>query len=130
MLSGGADVPPTAREAELLAPNRDRVRIGAIKLLQDGSLQGYTGYLTAPYHHQPEGHSADDRGYPARSREALIEAVNRYHRGGYQIAIHGNGDAAIDDILRPLPPPNPRRLTRRDIGSSIARRRARIKSTG
>jgi predicted amidohydrolase YtcJ len=25
--------------------------------------------------------------------------VRNYHRAGYQIAIHGNGDAAIDDIL-------------------------------
>ena len=25
--------------------------------------------------------------------------VGNYHRAGYQVAIHGNGDAAIDDIL-------------------------------
>jgi hypothetical protein len=38
-------------------------------------------------------------GYPMRSREALVEMVDEAHRAGKQIAIHGNGDAAIDDIL-------------------------------
>jgi predicted amidohydrolase YtcJ len=26
--------------------------------------------------------------------------VGKYHRAGYQVAIHGNGDAAIDEALR------------------------------
>ena len=39
------------------------------------------------------------RGYPVRSRETLVEMVSEAHRAGKQIAIHGNGDAAIDDIL-------------------------------
>ncbi len=76
----------------------DRIRAGAVKLFQDGSIQGYTGFLSAPYHRQPEG-KQDFRGYPARSRAELAAAVRRYHRAGRQIAIHGNGDAAIDDIL-------------------------------
>ena len=69
-----------------------------VKLLQDGSIQGYTGHLAAPYHVQPEGKN-DYRGYALRSRAELVSQVKRFHQGGYQIAIHGNGDAAIDDIL-------------------------------
>lgn len=70
------------------------VRTGAIKLIQDGSIQGYTGSFTKPYHNRPE-----TRGWSARTRDELTAIVKRYHNAGFQIAIHGNGDAAIDDIL-------------------------------
>ncbi len=76
----------------------DWVRIGAVKLIADGSIQGYTGYLSEPYH-VPPGEDPSYRGYPRIRRDELIERVRRYHEAGYQIAIHGNGDAAIDDIL-------------------------------
>jgi predicted amidohydrolase YtcJ len=71
-----------------------------VKLFQDGSIQGLTGFLSAPYH-SPAGQPArgDYRGYPARPRDSLAKTVRDLHVGGYQIAIHGNGDAAIDDIL-------------------------------
>ena len=75
--------------------------MGAVKLFQDGSLQGYTGYLSNPYHRPPEGVPDADlwRGYPIRDRERLIDLVCGYHRKGWQVAVHGNGDACIDDIL-------------------------------
>lgn len=93
MLSEGGTIPETAAEAVKWRSPDGRVRAGAIKIAQDGSLQGYTGWLTAPYHNRPV------RGWQARPRAALVELVKKYHRGGHQIAIHGNGDAAIDDIL-------------------------------
>ena len=31
-----------------------RLKIGGVKLVLDGSLQGYTGYLSQPYHVQPQ----------------------------------------------------------------------------
>jgi predicted amidohydrolase YtcJ len=74
------------------------VRLGAAKLLADGSIQGYTGYLSQPYH-VPPGDDPAYRGYPRIPREELIEKVLRRHVAGWQVAIHGNGDAAIDDIL-------------------------------
>lgn len=33
------------------------------------------------------------------AREELLERVTRYHANGMQVAVHGNGDASIDDIL-------------------------------
>ncbi len=39
------------------------------------------------------------RGYPIRPGYEQAEIVSQRHREGWQIAIHGNGDAAIDDIL-------------------------------
>lgn len=74
------------------------VRLGAVKLVADGSIQAYTGYLTEPYH-VPPGDDPAYRGYPRMSRAALRTAVARFHAAGMQLAIHGNGDAAIDDIL-------------------------------
>ena len=75
-----------------------RLKVGAIKIVQDGATQGFTSYLTKPYHTPFKG-DPSYRGYPRRSREALTKMVKQLHRAGYQIAIHGNGDAAIDDIL-------------------------------
>jgi hypothetical protein len=90
----------------------DKLDIGAIKIIADGSIQGYTGYLSEPYHMQPagNGHGTDNgdselapdklsRGYPRVVKKDLNEWVSKYHKAGYQMAIHGNGDAAIDDII-------------------------------
>ena len=75
-----------------------RLKVGAVKIVQDGSDQGYTGYFTEPYHTPFKG-DADYRGYPRRSRDDLTTMVKSLHREGYQIAIHANGDAAIDDVI-------------------------------
>jgi predicted amidohydrolase YtcJ len=79
-------------------PDPLRIRQGAFKLIADGSIQGYTGYLSQPYH-VPPGDDPSYRGYPTIAREELIALVSRYHAEGQQVAVHGNGDAAIDDIL-------------------------------
>jgi len=76
----------------------DMLRLGAVKMFQDGSIQGYTGYLSRPYY-EPFMGDESYRGYPMRDRETLAQMVEEAHRAGKQIAIHGNGDAAIDDIL-------------------------------
>jgi predicted amidohydrolase YtcJ len=74
------------------------LKVGAIKLAQDGSIQGYTGFLSRPYF-KPKDDDEDYRGYSLRSRDSLISRVVEWHSAGYQIAVHGNGDQAIDHIL-------------------------------
>lgn len=76
----------------------DRVHIGAVKLVGDGSIQGYTGFLSQPYA-TPGNHGADYRGYPSIDAETMNAQVRRIHCAGRQIAVHGNGDAAIDQFL-------------------------------
>jgi len=98
MVSGGSDTPVPFEQLTRRSTTPNSIRTSGVKILHDGSLQGLTGYLTAPYQTQPEGRS-DYAGYPSRSREKLVEMVKAYHRAGYQIAIHANGDAAIDDVL-------------------------------
>ena len=83
----------------LTQPDADgMVSYKAIKGFADGSIQGYTGYLSEPYH----SHTHSDpryRGYPRMEREKLAAQITAVHEAGYQIAVHGNGDAAIDDVL-------------------------------
>ncbi|MBS1830632.1 MAG: amidohydrolase [Acidobacteria bacterium] len=97
-LLAGAAAPATIQEAAGFRSLNGQLQVTGVKLFADGSIQGYTGHLAAPYHQQPEG-KQDYNGYALRPRAELIDQVKRLHQGGYQIAIHGNGDAAIDDIL-------------------------------
>jgi predicted amidohydrolase YtcJ len=76
----------------------ERLKIGAAKIIGDGSLQGYTGWLTQPYHVPFKG-DKDYLGYPVTPPEQLNPIVLELHRAGYQIAIHANGDAAIDAAI-------------------------------
>ncbi len=77
------------------------VRFGAVKLIADGSIQGYTAYLRDPYF-VPPGKDPGERGYPRYTKQELSERLATYHAAGLQVAVHGNGDAAIDDILDAL----------------------------
>jgi predicted amidohydrolase YtcJ len=76
----------------------ERIMVPAVKLVADGSIQGYTGYLSEPYHAPYHG-DADYIGYPTIPREDLFRKVEALHGAGYQLAIHGNGDGSIEDIL-------------------------------
>lgn len=78
--------------------NSKRFQVGAVKLVADGSIQGYTAYLSKPYH-TPYKNDSLYRGYPVMDHTRLYEQVRKLHSAGLQIAVHGNGDAAIDNIL-------------------------------
>jgi predicted amidohydrolase YtcJ len=90
-----------ARSGDDLSGNY-MVGLGALKLFQDGSIQGYTAHLSQPYFTLPK-----DRpdlpfnycGYRTQTPHVLQEKLLGLHRDGWQIAIHGNGDHAIQDIL-------------------------------
>ena len=77
---------------------RARVSVPRVKIIADGSIQGYTGYLSAPYHVPYKG-DADYRGYASVPREILIEQVAGLYERRIQVAIHCNGDASIEDGL-------------------------------
>ncbi|MFP1632670.1 amidohydrolase [Zhengella sp. ZM62] len=63
------------------------------KLVADGSNQGFTGLQREPYL------NSDDRGLAYISREDLTATAFDRAQKGWQLAIHGNGDAGIDNIL-------------------------------
>lgn len=52
----------------------ERVCMTAVKLVADGSVQGYTGHLEKPYH-RPFHVDDTYRGYPAIPREDLFEVA-------------------------------------------------------
>ncbi len=88
----------TGKGSPRTEPGSNFLRLGAVKMFHDGSIQGYTGYLSRPYHVPFKG-DRSYRGYPTRAREELARTVREAHGAGSQVAIHGNGDGAIDDIL-------------------------------
>lgn len=75
-----------------------RVSVPRVKIIADGSIQGYTGYLSEPYYRPFKG-DAVYRGYPSVPREELFRQVAGLYERRIQVAIHCNGDASIDDGL-------------------------------
>jgi predicted amidohydrolase YtcJ len=75
-----------------------RVSAPRVKIIADGSIQGYTGYLSAPYHVPYKG-DPDYRGYASVPREVLFQQVAGLYERRIQVAIHCNGDASIEDGL-------------------------------
>ncbi len=73
----------------------DWVRVGAIKLVCDGSISERTARLTQPYVGRP-----NDYGILVHTEQELYENARKAHAAGWQIGTHANGDAAIDIMLR------------------------------
>lgn len=112
---GGLDIDlvayPDILEVDDIQPSLDysnRFRIGGVKLTIDGSPQGKTAWLTAPYHVPPPGQPADYRGYAAIDEKTTFDAVDKAFANGWQILVHANGDAASDRFLEAV------RLARRN----------------
>ena len=75
-----------------------RVTVPRVKIIADGSIQGYTGYLSEPYYVPFKG-DASYRGYPSVLRDELFVQVEALYERRIPVAIHCNGDASIDDGL-------------------------------
>src|SRR5579859_844707 len=73
----------------------DWLRVGAVKLVCDGSISERTARLTQPYVGRP-----NDYGILVNSEEELYADARKAHEAGWQIGTHANGDAAIDIMLR------------------------------
>ncbi len=83
-----------SRLQELAPQQTDKLRMNFIKLVADGSIQGFSARLKWPgyFNGAPNGLWYIE---PARLREL----VKLYHDAGFQIHIHTNGDAATDSAL-------------------------------
>lgn len=85
----------------------DWVRVGAMKLVCDGSISERTARLSAPYEGRP-----NDYGILVMTEEELYSYGRKAHLAGWQIGTHSNGDVGIDTALRVyerLQKENPRR---------------------
>lgn len=74
------------------------LRVGAVKVLSDGSLIGRTSALHEPYcaHAEDEG---PGRGMLAFDPEQLAKTLGLLHRSGWQLAVHAIGDRAVDHAI-------------------------------
>ena len=75
-------------------------RLGGVKLTFDGSPQGKTAWFTKPYYQVPNGQAADYAGYPAFSDQDAIKWMRLAITNQWQLLVHTNGDAAIDQLIK------------------------------
>jgi predicted amidohydrolase YtcJ len=96
----GAMATPTevADKAErLAAKSSDKLRLGAVKLMTDGSIQGWTARVKSPGYvgGQPNG-------IWNTPPESIFQLVEEMHSRGIQMHIHVNGDEAAEVSLDAL----------------------------
>jgi predicted amidohydrolase YtcJ len=68
--------------------------IGPVKVFSDGSLIGHTAAMCTDFADTP-----GERGYLQGDPVALAGTILAAHRGGWRVATHAIGDAAIDLVL-------------------------------
>ena len=84
---------------------RNGYRVGGVKITLDGSPQGRTAWRTEPYLLPPEGQGPGYAGYPAiPDDQVVIDIVDQAYRKGWQVLMHANGDAAVDQMIRSIRP--------------------------
>jgi len=88
-------------------------RVAGYKLVADGSNQGFTGLQREPYL------NSDSRGLAYMSAEELRTRAMERAKKGWHLAIHGNGDGGIDNILDACE-------AMRKVGVDMTKVRARI----
>jgi predicted amidohydrolase YtcJ len=71
------------------------VRVGAVKLVCDGSISERTARLSTPYEGRP-----NDYGILVMTEEEMYTHGRKAHLAGWQIGTHSNGDVGIDQTLR------------------------------
>lgn len=89
------------------------VRIAGYKIIADGSNQGFTGLQREPYL------NTRNTGLEYTTPEEMKRLILKRGGQGWPLAIHGNGDKAIDNILDAL-------QAARDEGLDLAGLRPRI----
>ncbi len=83
----------------LAAQSTDRVRFGLVKMVLDGSIQGFTARLNPPgYLPDPEGNPRPN-GIWLLAPEQYAEWFDGFHRNHITVHTHVNGDEAVDLLL-------------------------------
>lgn len=75
------------------AESSDKLRFGHVKLVVDGSIQGFTARLRWP------GYLQEGNGIWVVPPEQVADILRPYHRAGLLIHVHCNGDEAVDVYL-------------------------------
>ncbi len=80
-----------ARIAALRPQSTDKLHFGLVKLVVDGSIQGFTARLRWPFYH-----NGAPNGLWYVAPDELEAIVTAYHNAGHQLHIHTNGDEASE----------------------------------
>ncbi len=75
----------------------DKLKIGSIKIMTDGSLGARTAALKRPYEDAPE-----NKGMLLYPRKQLEKMVKKAHEANLQVSIHAIGDKTIEMVLKVL----------------------------
>lgn len=86
---GGVDAFYKAKESE-----NDKLKLNGVKIVSDGSIQGYTAYMLWPYYYDRA-----EEGLKNIELDAGVKLLQELVQHGIQVAIHTNGDAAIEGVL-------------------------------
>ncbi len=79
-------------------PANDKLKFGIIKLLLDGSIQGFTARISWPYYHNPPEGNAEN-GIWVMPPETMVDALEAFHRAGLTVHCHCNGDQAAEVFI-------------------------------
>lgn len=90
-----SDSPADVAQAvlELGRRSTDRLQLGHVKMVLDGSIQGFTARLNPP------GYLNDATGIWLYDPTRFSELVSAFHRAGVTVHTHCNGDQAVDLFL-------------------------------
>ena len=98
-----------AKRVKALEKTNPNVRAAGIKAFADGSNQGYTGLLTAPYKDLYAPFTSKTIfpaqpyvGLPDAGLDQLAANFKAAHAAGFPLMVHQNGDGAIDNALAAL----------------------------
>lgn len=83
----------------------DRLRTAGLKIVLDGSIQGFTAKMKWPGYFSPEGQTPIDNGVWMVPPEQLIDMVRPFHERRINTHVHCNGDMTIDlwlDVVEQL----------------------------
>lgn len=99
MLNGLSQTPAETGERALAIKEKstEKLRLGGVKIVTDGSIQGFTARVRWPEHY-----NGAPNGIWNIAPEPLKGLVAELHENGVQMHIHTNGDEAIDAALEAL----------------------------
>lgn len=79
---------------------KNRLKLGGVKIMIDGSPQGKTAFFTTPYLTGGPGGEKNWRGEPTFPEDTVKAMVKRVYDLNLPLNLHANGDAAIAMFLR------------------------------
>ncbi len=109
---GGEPAELAAMTVKLRDESTDRLHFGIVKLILDGSIQGFTARVTWPGYFQPpaggdaDGHGAAEapdldggHGLWLLDPNEMANIVGAYHQAGLTVHCHCNGDEAAEVFI-------------------------------